>query len=202
VDQNSTQIYGKDDREYPTSVCTGGISRAFCNSPVHVAVLVGRCNASTDSHCTCVDCTVPAINRIVLFSCISILCLLCTLFNHISERSIQQLNRQVSMKQFANEAVLWSSRIILKCLLPSLCQSVSAPSYASINFFRCFRKMSVVGQRLIQGDTKILRVLNVLNLRGSKLYVQCSVCVMGTYIWKTHDSVLLGFGCNRHRWKY
>jgi hypothetical protein len=50
VDQNSTEIYEKAtfDREYPTSVRTGGTSRAFCNSPVQeqwllqVAVLVGR----------------------------------------------------------------------------------------------------------------------------------------------------------------
>jgi hypothetical protein len=51
VDQNSTQIYGKAtfDREYPTSVGTGGTKRACCNSPVHeqwllhIVVLVGRC---------------------------------------------------------------------------------------------------------------------------------------------------------------
>jgi hypothetical protein len=35
-----------------------------------------------------------------------------------------------------------------------------------------------VGQIDVEGDTKISRVLNVLNLRSSKLYVQCSVCVM------------------------
>jgi hypothetical protein len=36
VDQNSTQSYGKAtfNREYPTSVRTGGTSRPFCNSPV------------------------------------------------------------------------------------------------------------------------------------------------------------------------
>jgi hypothetical protein len=66
----------------------------------------------------CVDFTVPEINRIMLFSCISIL-LVCTLFNHTAERSIQQSNRQVPMKQF----------IMFQRFLPNLCQSVSAPSY-------------------------------------------------------------------------
>jgi hypothetical protein len=90
----------------------------------------------------------------------------------------------------------------------SACSSVCAivsfrhQGNASSNFFRCLRQMSVVDQRSIQGDTKIFRVLNVLNLRGCKLYLQCSVCVMCILRWKTHDSVLLGFGCNRHRWKY
>jgi hypothetical protein len=37
--------------------------------------------------------------------------------------------------------------------------------------------MNVAGQKSIQGDTEIFRVLNMLNLRGSKLYVQCSVSI-------------------------
>jgi hypothetical protein len=42
--------------------------------------------------------------------------------------------------------------------------------------------MSDVGQRsLIQGDTKILKVLNVLNLRGSKLYVPV-FCLRDVYL--------------------
>jgi hypothetical protein len=54
--------------------------------------------ASIGSHCNCVDFTVPEINRIVLFNCISIL-LVCTLFNHTGAQysAVEQTS--------ANEAV-------------------------------------------------------------------------------------------------
>jgi hypothetical protein len=46
--------------------------------------------------------------------------------------------------------------------------------------------MIVVGQRSIQGDTKIFRVLNVLNLSGSKLYVHAVFCLRDMYLDGKH----------------
>jgi hypothetical protein len=132
VDQNSTQIYGKTtfDREYPRSVRTEGASSAFCNSPVHeqwllhVAVLMGRCS--------------PALAAIVIALILqsqklTTLCWwavyqFCWCANYSTtpeaERSIQQSNRQVPMKQF----------VMFQRLLPSqFLHQVNASS----NFFGC-----------------------------------------------------------------
>jgi hypothetical protein len=77
ADQNYTQI--GFDRDFPTSVHKGGCFMQLTISRTVVASrrsFGGAMFASTGSHFT-----VPEMNRIVLFSCKSIL-LMCTLFNH------------------------------------------------------------------------------------------------------------------------
>jgi hypothetical protein len=124
VDQNSTQIYRKAtfDQEYPTSVRTGGTSRVLCNLPVHEqwlphdAVLVGRCLPAL---------AVIVIALILQSQKLTALCCLavyrfcwCAHYLTTPERSTQQSNRQVPTKQF----------VMFQHQLPSLYQSVSAPS--------------------------------------------------------------------------
>jgi hypothetical protein len=100
------------DREYPTFVRTV-TSRAFCNSPVHEqwSVVASRRSfgramfASTDNHYViALCCSAVYIDFVGVY----------TIQPH--QRSIQQSNRQVPMKQF----------VMFQRLLPSLCQSVSA----------------------------------------------------------------------------
>jgi hypothetical protein len=120
VDQNSIRSKGKQP-------LIGNIQHLFVQEGPRVPSAIHRFTnsgsrrsfrgamfASTGSHCNSVDFTVPEINRIVLLPIL----LVCTLFNHTPDRSIQQSNRQVPMKQF----------VMFQRLLFSLCQSVSAPS--------------------------------------------------------------------------
>jgi hypothetical protein len=163
----------------PTSVRIGETSHAFCNSPVHeqwllhVTVLVERCSPVLAA---IVITLILQSQKLTALCCSAVYRFYwCAHYSTTPERSIQQSNRQ--LKPF-------------ECF--SACSPVCASHFphqvtASSNFFRCLRQMSVVGQRYLGCWTCWICVAT-----------NCMFSVLSAWRvlwWKTHDSVLLGFGC-------